>query len=371
MVDGWIDCSNCSHRFGAWVESCPKCGVKNSLYKGRKGRAGNIRKAGIGGGIAIAAIFTFVMAIGSTFSSEDQVAMQIDRSQNDEASLLIPTTTFQDSNAIQEELYFLSSGFHTGKDYSFNFRLESPISGAISVKVTDSTSSVLYENSFPVSEADFNHIPPNTYEFQSTPFSIVKKGIGTGVAEIIVKAQDGRTGTRIVENVRIPNAQASDAGYISAASQRGARVTTIPLEAMLPARDDIGTELTISPYEKIVYETEYGGGLGNLTRFSGFEEAIRQGFRDDLAYYVTLIRFDSVDAAQSVYTSFTTDLYNRGGFMQYETEGVDATCFGKYKDLSFYERVTLYCVKSDIFFHTYGSEEYSVKFAQIVADKIG
>lgn len=147
--------------------------------------------------------------------------------------------------------------------------------------------------------------------------------------------------------------------------------TTKPLQLYLPARADIGTELPILNYTRITADNPGDDwGLGNLTQYTGFKEAISQKYSYQRPFSVNLIRFDSADNAKKVYSGFTSKLYEKGGFSGYKPEGVDATCFGRYLDLSVYERVTLYCQKADIIFRTNADVQYSVTFAQAIADKI-
>lgn len=71
MVDAWNTCSNCNHRYGTWISSCPKCGAANPAFKRRGSSRG--KKIAIAAGVVVVGFFAVVIAIGSTMTSVSNV----------------------------------------------------------------------------------------------------------------------------------------------------------------------------------------------------------------------------------------------------------------------------------------------------------
>lgn len=73
MVDAWITCGSCGHRFGAWKNTCPKCGAAGisppSLTSTLKPKVLSFRKIIILGIVGIVAAFALLFAISSGLQS--------------------------------------------------------------------------------------------------------------------------------------------------------------------------------------------------------------------------------------------------------------------------------------------------------------
>lgn len=65
MVDAWVTCGNCGHRYGAFIPACPKCNSPNST-RGRLGRVNKskVKKIAIVSGAVIGGFFILLFAIG-------------------------------------------------------------------------------------------------------------------------------------------------------------------------------------------------------------------------------------------------------------------------------------------------------------------
>lgn len=153
-------------------------------------------------------------------------------------------------------------------------------------------------------------------------------------------------------------------------------MTTKPLTAMLPTRADIGTELTINEpkvstndYSDSTGETEWYG-MGEMTNLKGFQEGVIETFGQRGNWFTFVARFDTSGNAKATYDEFIADMYAKGGYKELKPKGINAECYGRLDSSLFYDPVNIYCVKNNIYFHTYADEEYAVKFAKVVASRI-
>jgi predicted nucleic acid-binding Zn-ribbon protein len=64
-MTGWINCTNCGHRFSYDLANCPKCGVSSTSYKPKSNGTG--AKIGIAAGVGVAAIIVVFLFVTGGF----------------------------------------------------------------------------------------------------------------------------------------------------------------------------------------------------------------------------------------------------------------------------------------------------------------
>jgi hypothetical protein len=88
MSDSWIDCPVCGNRYGAFIASCPICGVPNNSIVAPEKKKSSVGKAVVAGAaVAIAAFALFLLApalIGIVGQQEDNPAIRILQPQGSE-----------------------------------------------------------------------------------------------------------------------------------------------------------------------------------------------------------------------------------------------------------------------------------------------
>jgi hypothetical protein len=151
---------------------------------------------------------------------------------------------------------------------------------------------------------------------------------------------------------------------------------------LLPVRNEINTEYKITTEDNVNisrYFSDYQSQGLNTTGFENgiyMELEIFEGTTMTLGY-ITILKFDSVDATNLFYTNLINLIKNEGGYKELSSFGIDADCFalegGNYME-GYYQDA--YCKKKNIFFSTEVSSfkrsrlpEYE-DWANIIANKI-
>lgn len=141
-----------------------------------------------------------------------------------------------------------------------------------------------------------------------------------------------------------------------------------PLTEILPVRNDITTEWIIGTTEDLHREEK------------GFIEGTAQWYTKggifSTSVSTSVLRFDSFDNAFQVYNEKILSIKQEGGYKEFSTGSVDATCYGIHKEGLLSDRVEIRCYKNNIYFtiggngDVYEIEDDTKNMAKIIARKI-
>lgn len=208
---------------------------------------------------------------------------------------------------------------------------------------------------------------------------IKKIGIGVGII-IVIMIVISILGTLVSDDSKLVSDDSKE--------QSTTTSSTKSILDLLPTRQDIGPEQYIRNLEYYKNDALDGGYVGNSSAHidgsvKGYLESVRQTYTSDHGFMsvtkitVTIVRFDSSTNAKNYYNTITTKIYDKGGFKQFDTRGINAKCFSVLKEASLASISDLYCVKENVYYTIEGYTTtiddittITIKFAKIITDKI-
>lgn len=166
------------------------------------------------------------------------------------------------------------------------------------------------------------------------------------------------------------------------------QIYTGDTENLLPERNEINTEYKIVTTEDFDITNYYSNYQQEGLTTTGFESGsyMEHEIWEDspsstiTVGYIYILKFDSVDNANSFYTNLINIIKNEGGYKEVSLWGINADCFGVegfYPDYpldNYYQ--DFYCKKKNVFFNTEVSGYKKIRlsecgdWAKTIANKI-
>lgn len=78
-MEGWLNCSQCSHRYKAFISTCPRCGYPSpAKYEGSAKKSSNVKKLGVVAAVsAVAIVAVLFLILGKTPLSSVSISDQV------------------------------------------------------------------------------------------------------------------------------------------------------------------------------------------------------------------------------------------------------------------------------------------------------
>lgn len=175
------------------------------------------------------------------------------------------------------------------------------------------------------------------------------------------------------------------------------KLISSPLPAMLPTRQDLGTEWVIDPIvspnpywedEGRVFNAQYPwSGADVVAEYYDQPDVIsvveqvfhKYGNFKDTTVAVLLVKFDSILGATGIFFDRIEQLEESGGYTEIRTYYIDAVCYGLFIDRNEKGEATrIFCYKDNIYFDIVATSEHlfpetedtAINFGKIIGQKL-